>query len=163
MKISEKIILCRKKAGLSQEELAEKLSVSRQAVSKWETGESMPEITKLGAIAKVFGVTADYLIDDEQEIFESPACEKKAFIDKEASDRLSSFFHKYAWLSGFVLIAVGVLRTIRFLPGLSSFIGAAGVLGGAVYMNIISFAVVNIALTVAGIIIIVKLKPKKDE
>ena len=43
MKLSEKILYCRKRAGLSQEALAERLGVSRQAVSKWETGEALPE------------------------------------------------------------------------------------------------------------------------
>ena len=49
MKLYEKITLYRKKNGLSQEELAEKIGVSRQAVSKWETGDALPEITKLKA------------------------------------------------------------------------------------------------------------------
>ena len=43
MKLPEKILYCRKRAGLSQEALAERLGVSRQAVSKWETGEALPE------------------------------------------------------------------------------------------------------------------------
>ena len=47
MKLSEKIYACRKKAGLSQEALAERIGVSRQAISKWETGEASPEISKL--------------------------------------------------------------------------------------------------------------------
>ena len=47
MKLNEKIIYCRKKAGLSQLDLADLLGVSRQSVSKWETGESNPEITKI--------------------------------------------------------------------------------------------------------------------
>ena len=59
MKFSEKIIWCRKKSGLSQEMLAKKVGVSRQAVSKWETGESEPEISKLKVLAEIFGVTVD--------------------------------------------------------------------------------------------------------
>ena len=51
MKLSDKIWVCRKKAGLSQEALAEKIGVSRQAISKWETGEAAPEITKLPLLA----------------------------------------------------------------------------------------------------------------
>ena len=47
MNLSEKIYSCRKKAGLSQEALAEKLGVSRQAVSKWETAEAIPELSKI--------------------------------------------------------------------------------------------------------------------
>ena len=65
MKLSDKIWVCRKKAGLSQEALAEKIGVSRQAISKWETGEAAPEITKLPLLARTFDVTADWLLDDE--------------------------------------------------------------------------------------------------
>ena len=60
MKLYEKITLYRKKNGLSQEELAEKIGVSRQAVSKWETGDALPEITKLKALADTFNVTVDF-------------------------------------------------------------------------------------------------------
>lgn len=65
MNLSEKIQLCRKRAGLSQEALAEKLNVSRQAVSKWETGAAEPELSKLRALAAAFGVTADWLLSEE--------------------------------------------------------------------------------------------------
>ena len=67
MKLHEKIYNLRKKEGLSQEALAEKLGVSRQSVSKWETGEATPEVGKLLAISKLFGVTTDYLLNDEAE------------------------------------------------------------------------------------------------
>lgn len=67
MKLHEKIYNLRKKEGLSQEALAEKLGVSRQSVSKWETGEATPEVGKLLALSKLFGVTTDYLLNDEAE------------------------------------------------------------------------------------------------
>ena len=67
MKLSDKIYHCRKKAGLSQEALAERIGVSRQAISKWETGEAAPEISKLPLLARTFGVTADWLLDDSAE------------------------------------------------------------------------------------------------
>ena len=67
MKLSDKIYHCRKKANLSQEALAEKIGVSRQAISKWETGEAAPEISKLPLLARTFGVTADWLLDDAAE------------------------------------------------------------------------------------------------
>lgn len=72
MKLSDKIYTCRKKAGLSQEALAEKIGVSRQAISKWETGEAAPEISKLPLLARTFGVTADWLLDDEAGCDEDP-------------------------------------------------------------------------------------------
>ncbi len=65
MTLSEKILDLRKKAGLSQEELAEKLDVSRQAVSRWEVGSAMPDAANVAQLARLFGVTADYLLNDD--------------------------------------------------------------------------------------------------
>lgn len=65
MTLHEKIYQCRRRAGLSQEALAEKLGVSRQAVSKWETGESAPEIGKLLLLARTFQVSTDWLLSEE--------------------------------------------------------------------------------------------------
>ena len=65
MKLSEKIYACRRRAGLSQEALADRLGVSRQSVSKWETGESTPDIAKLPALAAAFGVSVDWLLSEE--------------------------------------------------------------------------------------------------
>lgn len=62
MKLNEKILYYRKRAGLSQEALAAKVGVSRQAVSKWEVGDSVPELDKLVALAQAFGVTTDELL-----------------------------------------------------------------------------------------------------
>ena len=60
--LGKKLYECRKKAGLSQEELAEKLNVSRQAVSKWECGESLPDTDNLISISKLYGVSLDELV-----------------------------------------------------------------------------------------------------
>ena len=67
MTLHEKIYELRKKNGLSQEALAESLGVSRQSVSKWETGEATPEVNKLLSLSKLFGVTTDYMLNDETE------------------------------------------------------------------------------------------------
>lgn len=66
MKLNEKILHCRKAAGLSQEALAAKLGVSRQALSKWELGDTVPELDNLVALAKTFGVTTDELLGLEE-------------------------------------------------------------------------------------------------
>lgn len=65
MILSEKIAEERKKNGWSQEELAEKLSVSRQAVSKWESAQSVPDLQRVLRMAEIFGVSTDYLLKDE--------------------------------------------------------------------------------------------------
>ncbi|MBR5471890.1 MAG: helix-turn-helix transcriptional regulator [Oscillibacter sp.] len=64
MNFSEKLIRLRRKAGLSQEQLAAQLDVTRQSVSKWESGSAVPELGKLIALSDLFGVTIDYLVKD---------------------------------------------------------------------------------------------------
>lgn len=65
MKLSEKIQVLRKNNGWSQEELAEKLFVSRQSVSKWESSAASPDLERIVELAKVFGVSTDYLLREE--------------------------------------------------------------------------------------------------
>ena len=67
MIIADKIIENRKKNGWSQEELAEKLGVSRQSVSKWESAQSIPDMKKILLLSETFGVSTDYLLRDEIE------------------------------------------------------------------------------------------------
>ena len=67
MILADKIITLRKKQGWSQEELAEKLEVSRQSVSKWEGGLSVPDLNKIIAMSTLFGVSTDFLLKDELE------------------------------------------------------------------------------------------------
>lgn len=67
MILADKIIRQRKKNGWSQEELAEKMEVSRQAVSKWESAQTIPDLEKILKLGNLFGVTTDYLLKDEME------------------------------------------------------------------------------------------------
>ena len=67
MILAEKILKLRKESGMSQEELAEKLNVSRQSVSKWESAAVYPELDKILQLASLFGVTTDYLLKDDVE------------------------------------------------------------------------------------------------
>lgn len=62
MNFSEKLLALRKAKGMTQEQLAEKLDVSRQSVSKWESGQAVPELEKIAALSTVFDVTTDYLL-----------------------------------------------------------------------------------------------------
>lgn len=65
MTFADKILSLRKQANLTQEELAEKLEVSRQAISRWEMGTALPDAANLLRMSKLFGVTVDYLVNDE--------------------------------------------------------------------------------------------------
>lgn len=64
MTLREKLIVSRNKAGLSQMELANQLGVSRQAVSRWESGDTTPTMDKLKTLAKLYGVSLDWLCSD---------------------------------------------------------------------------------------------------
>lgn len=117
MTISEKILYCRKRCGLSQEALAEKIGVSRQAISKWETGEATPELSKLALLAKTFGVTADWLISEEDppESFSAGQADPQKPSSPSAENWASSLpgtignlVRRYGWLAG-VYIALGGL------------------------------------------------------
>jgi len=66
MTLAEKLKEARKNAGLTQIELAEKLCVSRQAITKWETGKGIPDVDNLKVISKVLNVSIDFLLDDEE-------------------------------------------------------------------------------------------------
>lgn len=65
MKLADKIILLRKQKGWSQEELAAQMDVSRQSVSKWESGASIPDIDKILLLSEIFGTTTDFLLKDD--------------------------------------------------------------------------------------------------
>ena len=86
MILADKIIDLRKKAGWSQEELAQQLGVSRQSVSKWEGAQSIPDIDKILQMSRIFGVSTDYLLKDEIEL---PAEEPAAVDSTPALRRVS--------------------------------------------------------------------------
>ena len=67
MCFADKLLNLRKSKGISQEELAEKLNVSRQAISRWEMGTAQPDAQNVLHISKLFGVTTDYLLNDDFE------------------------------------------------------------------------------------------------
>ena len=73
MATKDVILSLRTKNGLSQDELAEKVFVTRQAVSRWESGTALPDAGNLRQISRLFEVSADYLLDEERESPEGPA------------------------------------------------------------------------------------------
>ena len=93
MILADKIIELRKKEGWSQEELAEKLSVTRQSVSKWEGAQSIPDLDKVVQMSRLFGVTTDYLLKDELEESQPAECDAAPVLRRvtmaQASDYLA--------------------------------------------------------------------------
>ena len=73
MKFGEKLQLLRRSRGWSQEDLAQQISVSRQALSKWESGAAVPDTENVVALSRLFGVSTDYLLLEKQETAGTPA------------------------------------------------------------------------------------------
>ena len=127
MNIGEKVYQLRKAKGYSQEELAELLGVTRQAVSKWELGSSTPELESVVELAKLFGVTTDYLLTDTQPSPEKT--EKTDWLDR-LPGVIGSLVRRFGWLAGIYVsvsgcaiagIGVFVRFFVRRLFGFSSF------------------------------------------
>lgn len=77
MTVGERLLKLRKEKNMSQEDLANVLDVSRQTVSKWETGESMPDFNKICPLCEYFGITSDELLSGKQNIIEAKQEDKK--------------------------------------------------------------------------------------
>jgi len=97
MILAEKIALLRKMNGMSQEELAEKLNVSRQSISKWESAQSMPDLKRILMMAELFGISTDVLLKDKEDLTEhlpQPAYEENgATPDRLAGDAVPALRH----------------------------------------------------------------------
>lgn len=98
MILADKIINERKKLGWSQEELAEKLGVTRQSVSKWEGAQAVPDLQKILAMAEIFGVTTDYLLKDEIEELTTNNIVAKEDVDSTLSKRRVSLEEASAFI-----------------------------------------------------------------
>ncbi len=127
MILADKIIRLRKKNGWSQEELADKMNVSRQAVSKWEGAQTIPDLEKILQLGTLFGVTTDYLLKDEIEDEEFSNDESSDFIVKKISIEEANTYleqrKRASWriaLATFLCIlspiALIVLSTLSELP-----------------------------------------------
>ena len=114
MILADKIIENRKKNGWSQEDLAEKLGVSRQSVSKWESAQAIPDMKKILQLSEVFGVSTDYLIKDEIE--EKPAMEL-APVDNGLEETVRSVASR--WISTGVMICILSPVLLILLGGLA--------------------------------------------
>jgi len=103
MNLGEKIHHLRKLRGMSQEELASQITVSRQAISKWELGESIPDTDNVFQLCKLFSVSADYLLNDEIE------SDKDIPVVRENTDKLKQKYRLillYAVMGAFFIFLV---------------------------------------------------------
>lgn len=150
MALSEKLYELRKKSGLSQEQLAEKLGVSRQAISKWESDKAVPESDTLLTISRYFHVTLDDLLKEENPISE---------WNEKANDRLMKNGRKEKRIFGMVsciggivcLIAWGVISVC--MPAASDRIGDSSMItvdGNGIFLVICLLAII------AGAVLLLK-------
>lgn len=132
MVLSEKLLYLRKKQGMSQEQLAAKVTVSRQAISKWELGESLPDTENILQLTKIFNVTADFLLNDEIDIPVAVAIDEndkdvsQSLLEKELkddSDRLAMKAYarkqkKFSWIpivgSGLMILVIVIIYALFF-------------------------------------------------
>lgn len=110
--LSERIYALRRQSGLSQEQLAEKLGVSRQTVSKWEGGLSTPELDKLQALSKCFGVSLDALTSEDPDV---PEGQKSAPEGKEsAPDKKPNVLGLALCFAGVIALVMTGLAAVLF-------------------------------------------------
>lgn len=88
MTLGEKIQKLRKQQGLSQEALAEKVTVTRQTISKWELGQSLPDLDFIAQLSEIFNVSSDYLIKDEMVEPDEPLYKKRSYRLSERGKRI---------------------------------------------------------------------------
>ena len=91
MIMADKIIQLRKQFGWSQENLADTLGVSRQSVSKWESGNSIPDLNKILKMAEIFGVTTDYLLKDDIIAVETSGSDSDPHVVKLSMEDVNAY------------------------------------------------------------------------
>ena len=154
---SEKLLELRRREGLSQEQLADRLGVTRQSVSKWESGAAAPELTKLVALSDLFSVSVDYLVKDRLEEPERPAeapAPSTARLEEQVEE-ISSYFRGYAYDSKAKLFGLPLV-SIRFrLYGhpMRARDVARGVFAiGNIAVGLVSFGLISAGLLSLGLI-----------
>lgn len=149
--LSENIYALRRRSGLSQEQLAERIGVSRQAISKWEGGLSVPELDKLRALSECFQVTIDELVGEAPVRAPGGAASPPAAAPSRTPERRAGVGLCLAGAAGLLLL--GVLAAVR--PPAVSQIGASS----AVTLNGTGILAALLALLLAaGVILILKKK-----
>ncbi len=123
MLLGEKIHWLRKQKGLSQEELAAQITVSRQAVSKWELCESMPDVENIVQLSRLFCVSIDYLLNDELEAEAAPATARGGSEKTLGKAMIASLV---IFILSIAALAFLALRTVT--PGSSSSLLIVGIL-----------------------------------
>ena len=154
MRLGQKITELRKKNNLSQESLAEKMNVSRQAVSKWESDQSIPDIEKIVSLSELFGVTTDYLLKSGAPSFEIktadiPAEDKLPILPDELVQKYLSTAKKSSKLRALsIALAIFSPACISFCSAISGFlIGVSDKM--QLIISLIGFAATIVVLAIS--------------
>ncbi len=150
MILADKLLQLRKKSGMSQEELAEKMNVSRQAVSKWEGAQSIPDLEKILQLSELYGVTTDYLLKDEMELEEFVGKDEPT-VRKVTLEQANEYMSLRKTAS--VRIAVGVFLCILSVIPLIILGGATTIVPPPVSENAAGVIGISILLVLAAIAI----------
>ena len=172
MEFSEKLIALRRRAGWSQEQLADRLGVTRQSVSKWEGGAAAPELGKLIALSELFAVSVDYLVKDYLEEDPAPApVSDTARLEEKVDDlarcvkgRIYAYDSK-ARIFGLPLVSVrvglvrgqrlaweNVARGVLAIGNAAVGVVAIGIVGvGAVSLSILAVGLLALGVVAMGL------------
>lgn len=156
MNLAEKLTIQRKKSGMSQEQLAERLGITRQSVSKWEAGSSMPEISKLIALSELFQVSLDYLLKDyldedrgrisAEDVNGDRQQEDNLRLEKKV-DELTRYVRGFQYTSKTKIMGIPLV-SVRF----SRHLGRDGVAKGIIAIGNLAVGVVSIGAGSIGIL-----------
>ena len=149
MILAEKIITLRKRMNWSQEELAEKLDVSRQSVSKWEVGATIPDLSKILKMSELFGVSTDYLLKDEMneaDLSGGKDVPDGRIVSVEEADAFMNLSQEVSGklalaVSLFILSPVCLLQMLAFAEGNSILEDRAAGLGVVIILLIVAIGV----------------------
>ena len=157
MNFSEKLAALRRREGLSQEQLADRLGVTRQSVSKWESGAAAPELPKLVALSELFHVSVDYLVKDYIEKPDRPAEQQASTAKLEAQvEEISRFFQVWSWdsktrIRGLPLVSIRFSGNhMRLRDTARGIIAIGNIAVGVLALGIVSAGVVSIGVISAG-------------
>ena len=155
MAFGERLQLLRRSSGLTQEQFAEQLQVSRQAVSKWESGKGYPEVEKLLFICRQYHVTLNDLFEQGESAPISRETAPAGSLRTSVSAFVNNLSPRNKWLAGGILLGVALLAGLMglFLKGgttdMATVIWIAAICGGAVWLQVTLFFVVSIAALLA--------------
>ena len=159
MGFGEKLIKLRKQKGMSQEQLGMQLGITRQSVSKWESGSTLPELSKLIAISEIFGVSVDYLVKDEMEKdFEKVQIQENSHLE-EKMDEISRYIRGYQFTSKRQILGIPLV-SIRLGRGLGrdrvakGWIAIGNIAIGFLSLGAVSVGIFSFGALAAGLIAI---------